>query len=145
MPAVAGLAMLAAGTTAVSCVPLTNVVASTWPFHSTLEPATNPVPLIVSVNPAPPGATDAGTVGWSIWGTGFAAENAAEQLKSARTAATRGIRARTLIAGTPFLFRTFAGHSDQSSAPHRALNSQLQQAKPKGESKSYRRFNLPII
>ena len=42
---------------------LTKVVARGLPFHFTVEPATNPVPFTVRVNPAPPGAVASGTSG----------------------------------------------------------------------------------
>jgi hypothetical protein len=43
-----------AGTDAVNCVALTNVVDSALPFHCTVDPLTNPAPLTVSVNADPP-------------------------------------------------------------------------------------------
>jgi hypothetical protein len=43
-----------AGTEAVSCVALTNVVERGEPFHCTTAPDANPVPLTVSVNVGPP-------------------------------------------------------------------------------------------
>ena len=42
------------GTTAVNCVALTNVVTSDKPFHCTIAPLTNPLPVTVSVNDVPP-------------------------------------------------------------------------------------------
>ena len=51
MPAVA---MSLAGMAAVSCALLTKVVVRPAPFHHTLDVLTNPLPLIVSVNAAPP-------------------------------------------------------------------------------------------
>jgi len=65
--AVPPAAMSMAGTTAVSCVPLTTVVASATPFHSTIVPATKFVPVSVSVKPAPPAVA---VVGESIARTG---------------------------------------------------------------------------
>src|SRR5271154_3556843 len=47
-------AMLAAGMAAVNCVELTNVVAGADPPKLTIEAATKLVPLIVSVEAAPP-------------------------------------------------------------------------------------------
>jgi hypothetical protein len=43
-----------AGTCAVICVALTNVVVSAVPFQLTVAPETNPVPVAVSVKAAPP-------------------------------------------------------------------------------------------
>ena len=43
-----------AGTGAVSCVELTNVVVSCAPFHKMNAPFTKPVPLAVIVKPCPP-------------------------------------------------------------------------------------------
>jgi hypothetical protein len=47
-------AMLEAGMAAVNCVELTNVVAAVAPPKSTIEVAMKFVPLIASVNAAPP-------------------------------------------------------------------------------------------
>src|SRR5205823_3111959 len=52
--AVAVAAMSAAGIAAVSCVALTKVVVRAAPFHCTLAPLTKPLPVSVSVKPAPP-------------------------------------------------------------------------------------------
>jgi hypothetical protein len=52
--AVPALAMRPAGTVAVNCVALTNVVESSDPFHCTVELLTNPAPFTVSVNADPP-------------------------------------------------------------------------------------------
>jgi hypothetical protein len=49
-----------AGTGAVSCVPLTEVVLRDSPFHSTLAPERNPAPFTVSVKGAPPAVTEPG-------------------------------------------------------------------------------------
>jgi len=65
--AVPPTAISMAGTTAVSCVPLTTVVASATPFHFTTVPATKFVPVSVSVKPAPPAFA---VVGESIARTG---------------------------------------------------------------------------
>ena len=65
--AVPPAAMSMAGTTAVSCVPLTTVVASATPFHFTTVPATKFVPVSVSVKAAPPAFA---VVGESIARTG---------------------------------------------------------------------------
>src|SRR5579871_1304954 len=54
------LAIRLAGTCAVSCVALTNVVASGEPFHCTAAPLTKFVPLTVSVNDGLPAVPDAG-------------------------------------------------------------------------------------
>ena len=52
-------AMSLAGTAAVNCVALTNVVVSAAPFHCTTEPETKPEPFTVMVNaPAPATAVD---------------------------------------------------------------------------------------
>jgi hypothetical protein len=45
-----------AGTAPVICVGLTNFVVKSAPFQFTTVPATNPVPVAVSVNPASPTA-----------------------------------------------------------------------------------------
>src|ERR1017187_7106879 len=47
-------AMSLAGTAAVNCVALTNVVVSAAPFHCTTEPETKPEPLTVKMNPPAP-------------------------------------------------------------------------------------------
>src|ERR1700693_3608518 len=48
-----------AGTAAVNCVALTNVVESAAPFHCTTEPETKPEPFTVNVSaPAPARAVD---------------------------------------------------------------------------------------
>src|ERR1700689_4684803 len=49
----------------------TNVVARDWPFQRTTEPGTKPVPLIVSVKSAPPGATAEGTRGCAMLAIGL--------------------------------------------------------------------------
>ena len=63
MEAVPFRAVFAAGTVAVSCELLTNVVASGVPFQLTVAPETKPVPLTVNVKSGPPGATAEGTSG----------------------------------------------------------------------------------
>src|SRR2546421_117816 len=52
--AVPTAAMSEAGIAAVTCVGLTRVVVRAAPFQRTLAPMSNPVPVSVSVNPAPP-------------------------------------------------------------------------------------------
>src|SRR5207237_258983 len=52
--AVPTAAMSEAGIAAVTCVGLTRVVVRAPPFQRTLAPMSNPVPVSVSVNPAPP-------------------------------------------------------------------------------------------
>src|SRR5579863_5847816 len=69
--AVFAVAISEAGTLAVNCELLTNVVASRLPFQFTTEPETNPVPFSASVKPPPPGATASGTSGWLMSGTGL--------------------------------------------------------------------------
>jgi hypothetical protein len=54
------LAIREAGTVAVSCVEETNVVTSAVPFHFTVEPETNLVPLTVRVKSTPPEAAQLG-------------------------------------------------------------------------------------
>src|SRR5437762_293802 len=54
--AVAAVARSEAGMAAVSCVALTKVVVRAAPFQRTLAPMSYPVPVSVSVNPAPPTA-----------------------------------------------------------------------------------------
>ena len=61
--AVAAVAMSELRMDAVTCEPLTNVVVRGLPFQFTVEPDTKPVPLTVSVKPAPPGATAEGIKG----------------------------------------------------------------------------------
>jgi hypothetical protein len=46
------------GTDAVNCVALRNVVERGEPFHCTVDPLTNPVPLTVSVKSEPRPTTD---------------------------------------------------------------------------------------
>jgi hypothetical protein len=58
--AVPAVAIRPAGTAAVNCVALTNVVASAVVFQYTAEVETNPVPFTVNGNPAPPAAADGG-------------------------------------------------------------------------------------
>jgi hypothetical protein len=58
--AVPAPAMSLAGTDAVSCASLMNVVVSAVPFQLTVEDATKPVPLTVSVNALPPAVVLAG-------------------------------------------------------------------------------------
>jgi hypothetical protein len=62
MEAVPALAMRMAGTTAVSCVAETNVVASADPFQFTVDVETKFVPFTVSVNCEPPGVTQVGLI-----------------------------------------------------------------------------------
>ena len=62
MEAVPGLAMLAFGTVAVSCVEFLNVVASDVPFQFTVEPETKFVPFTVNVNPLLPAMAQAGLI-----------------------------------------------------------------------------------
>src|SRR5882762_5030078 len=52
--AVPTAAMSETGIAAVTCVALTRVVVRAAPFQRTLAPMSNPVPVSVSVNPAPP-------------------------------------------------------------------------------------------
>src|SRR5215471_515742 len=70
---VPGVATSEAGTLAVKRDRLTNLVGNELPFHFTTAPETNPVPLTVSTNAAPPGLTASGTRGWLMKGTGFCA------------------------------------------------------------------------
>lgn len=49
-----------AGTDAVNCVALTNVVVSATPFHITVEPLTKPLPFTVNVNVASPAVPNVG-------------------------------------------------------------------------------------
>jgi len=56
--------MFEAGTVAVNCELLTKLVLSGVPFQLITDPETNPVPFIVSVKPAPPGAMAVGTSDW---------------------------------------------------------------------------------
>src|SRR5580658_1799161 len=69
MEAVAAVAISAAGTTAVSCLLLTKVVASAAPLKSTVDVGRKPVPFNVRVNRWPPGETALGTSGWLRNGT----------------------------------------------------------------------------
>jgi hypothetical protein len=55
---------------AVSFEELTNAVARGDPFQFTMAPGTNPVPVTVRVNPAPPGTIAEGTIGFRK-GTGL--------------------------------------------------------------------------
>jgi hypothetical protein len=56
---------------AVSCDPLTKVVAKGLPFQFTTEEETKPVPFTVIVKPALPGVVASGTSGLLMSGTGF--------------------------------------------------------------------------
>ena len=58
--AVPAEAISLAGMEAVSCVGLTNCVVRKLPFHHTVEAPTNPVPLTVNVNAAPPAVVELG-------------------------------------------------------------------------------------
>src|SRR5438309_1835170 len=69
---VLGPAISVARIDAVNCELLTNVVEREVPFHMTAAPETNPVPLTVMTNAAPPGAAELGEV-CMINGTGFSA------------------------------------------------------------------------
>jgi hypothetical protein len=60
--AVPSSARSVAGTEAVSCVELTNVVVRAVPFQSTVEPLTKLAPLTVSVKPGPPSVAEAGLI-----------------------------------------------------------------------------------
>jgi len=60
--AVPAVAIRAAGTVAVSCVPLTNAVVSGPPFQFTVEPETKLLPFTVSVNCGPPAAMQVGLI-----------------------------------------------------------------------------------
>ena len=64
------VAMSLAGMAAVSWVSLTNVVVRVAPFQCTTEPNTKPVPLVVSVKPAPPATAVVGDTEVRT-GTGF--------------------------------------------------------------------------
>jgi hypothetical protein len=59
-----------AGTTAVNCVALTNVVVSATPFHSTTVPAMKLLPVSIRVNDAPPAVAEFGVREPNV-GTGF--------------------------------------------------------------------------
>ena len=56
------LPMFAAGTCAVSCVALTNVVVSADDPQFTVEPVVKPVPMTVSVKAAPPAGVNPGEI-----------------------------------------------------------------------------------
>jgi hypothetical protein len=58
--AVPAVAMSAVVIAAVNCVEVTNDVIRSAPFHFTTEPLMKPLPVTVSVNPAPPAVVDAG-------------------------------------------------------------------------------------
>ncbi len=60
MLAFPALAIKLAGTAAVSCTELTNVVVSAVPFHRTVAPVRKLVPFTVSVKAAPPAVTEVG-------------------------------------------------------------------------------------
>jgi hypothetical protein len=64
------LAMSLAGTAAVNCVALTNVVVSAAPFHRTIEPLMKFVPVTVNVNAAPAAVAEVGEIAPSV-GTGL--------------------------------------------------------------------------
>src|SRR5260370_4777626 len=71
-----GLAIRLAGTLAVTCVALTNVVVSAVAFHCTLVPLMQFVPLTVRVNPAPPAGTEFGLRLLIVGGGGLMAKTA---------------------------------------------------------------------
>ena len=73
MEAVPKVATSAAGIAAVNCFSLLKLVIRGLPFHSTVDPGTNPVPLTVRVNPGAPGPELSGTNGWLTCATGSAA------------------------------------------------------------------------
>src|SRR5256885_17074967 len=54
--------MAAAGTGAVSCVELANVVGRALPFQATAAPGSKPMPSTVSVKAGPPATTEAGEI-----------------------------------------------------------------------------------
>jgi hypothetical protein len=61
IPAVPAFAVRLAGTTAVNCVALKNVVVSNvLLFQTTVDPARNPEPFTVSVSAGPPAVTELG-------------------------------------------------------------------------------------
>ena len=68
--AVPGFTRLLLGTTAVTCVALTNVVDNAVPFHSTIEPLTKLVPFTVKVNVGSPAVAVVGDNDVTV-GTGF--------------------------------------------------------------------------
>ena len=70
--AVPGLVMSPAGTVAVSCVALINVVVNATPFHRTIAPLTKLVPVTASVNAGPPRVRNIGDSDPTV-GVGFAA------------------------------------------------------------------------
>ena len=81
-----GTSSLLAGTAALSCSELTNVVARAAPFHFTTDEDVNPVPSTVSVIPGPAagcGGVDAGANGSNICGS-WAAQDAAQKSKTSR-------------------------------------------------------------
>src|ERR1039458_1125937 len=62
------VAMSVAGTVAVSCVALPNVVTRAVPFHSTIEELMKLLPFTVNVNSGPPATAEDGTrdVSWAV-------------------------------------------------------------------------------
>jgi hypothetical protein len=58
--AVPGAVIKPAGTEAINCVALTNVVGNAEPFHCTIDPVTKPVPLTASVNADAPAVAEGG-------------------------------------------------------------------------------------
>src|ERR1700681_3858745 len=59
---VPAVAIRLAGTAALNCVALIIVVARGDPFHCTVEPERNPVPVTVSVKAGPPAVTELGAM-----------------------------------------------------------------------------------
>src|SRR3984893_1733790 len=91
------------GTAAVNCVPLTNVVVSATPFHSTTEPLTKPLPVTVSVNAGEPAAKEDGDSNVCT-ATGLLIVNV-----SAPDAPPPGAGLNTVTEAVPELARSMAG------------------------------------
>ena len=98
--AVLGLAISEARIFAFNSELLTKIVVRALPFHLTTEPKIKPVPLTVSVNPAPPGLIASGTSGWLIKGIGFAVPVVALSFRGSCAATRTGtaIAANNVIA-----------------------------------------------
>ena len=62
MLALPAAAIRFAGTVALNCVALMDVVASGEPFHCTVAPETKPVPVTVNVKAAPPAVAEIGVI-----------------------------------------------------------------------------------
>src|SRR5215467_9752133 len=110
---------------AASLLPETKVVARGLPFQLTTELAVKPVPLTVSVNDGPPGATAAGTSRLFANGTGLFPARALPQNSAPASAATTAMRnACSLKEPSPVKRKRCTLQPGHASAFHGIFNAQ---------------------